>query len=123
MRFSHGYVIEKITMAITEIFDGLFKTKNPKEKTKGEKTLSQSEFRYLVEQLSGNTKVLFRCTHTDGTIVEPHCVVDNVKGNYLALCNKKDHKFYFIELSRIIRFDLTRDFGALKAEFYYEVKR
>ena len=93
----------------------------PKEKTKAEKILSPSEFKSLLEQLTGNMKVLLTSAHSDRTRVDGHCMVDSIKGNYVALCNRQDNKFYFIEISKIVRFDLTHDFGPYKAAHFYEV--
>ena len=109
-------------MAITEIFGGLFKTQTPKEKTKAEKALSALEFKKLLEQLTGNQKVLLNSSHSDRTRVDGHCVVDSVKGNYVALCNRQENKFYFIEIAKIVRFDITQDFAAYKSTHFYEVK-
>jgi hypothetical protein len=108
-------------MAITEIFGGLFKTQNPKEKTKAERKLTTGELRLLLEQLAGNGKVLIHSSHTDGTRADGHCLVDSVKGNYVALCNKVENKYYFVELTKINRFDLNHDFQSYKSAFFYEV--
>ena len=108
-------------MAITEIFGGLFKTHGPKSKTRAERKLTRAEFRTLLQELSGNMKVLLHSSHTDGTEVDGHCLVDNVKGNYVALCNKTENKYYFVELSKINRFDLNHDFHSYKSELFYEV--
>ena len=108
-------------MAIAEIFGGLFKTQNTKEKTKADNIVSPAEFRVLLEKLTGNTKVQFCSSHSDKTRVDGYCTVDSVKGNYVALCNKQENKFYFIELSKIVRFDLNHDFGSFRSTHFYDV--
>jgi hypothetical protein len=112
-------------MAITEIFAGLWTAVKPQpktEKTKADITISRKDLTDLFERLTGNTKVMLRCSHADGSGAESYSIVDGVRGNYLVLFTKKDSSFRFVELSGIARFDLTHDFEILKSQHYYEVR-